>query len=286
VVPGNGAQHVLKLRFAECLNLHVGHVNPFQMYFWEVARTSGPLRSRPFLVLDVAFKFFCYTCQVIYREVLVEKIDKLDIVRAYSAEVITVWFVGSFRAFKSGSAPRYRSAPHYKNRGIFQEDAGGRLLCDGMAFSRHHSKISAIMDAQGVVLHGQYCGKCKTPMPANWGNCNICAGEVMRPTAATRLMLANRIEALKREPSGSCPTETNQPAANDDTLTEVGPQAAISGASTPVEILHRIADREAHLRAILESDDPEQARLLATLLGEVIGLAKAATEARLLRKAA
>lgn len=232
------------------------------------------------------FRVCRYTCQVICQEVLVEKIDKLDIMRAYSGELITVWFVGSFRAFKSGSAPRYRTAAHYKNRGKFQEDADGRLLCDGMEFSRHHSKISAIMDGHGTLLHGQYCGKCKTPMPAHWGNCYICAEELMRPTPDTRAMLVNRIEALRRVRSEPCAVRAHQPAANDSRLPDATPQAVVPGPVTPFEALRDIAGREAHLRAILESDDVEQGRLLAGLLGEVIALAKAATAPRLLQDAA
>lgn len=215
-----------------------------------------------------------------------KKIDKLDIVRAYSGEVITVWFVGSFRAFKSGSAPRYRAAAHYKNRGQFQEDADGRLLCAGMEFSRHHSKISAIMDAHATLLHGQYCGMCKTPMPARWGNCYICAKELMRPTPATQAMLANRIEALRRVRGQPCAARVEQPAANEDVLGAATPRDAVPEHMTPLAALRDIAGREAHLRAILDSDDTEQGRLLAALLGEVIGVAQAATSPQRLQEAA
>ena len=208
------------------------------------------------------------------------KVDKLDIIRAYANEVLTVWFVGSFKAYRSGSAPRYRSAAHYRNQGVFTEDATGRLQCEGMEFSRHHSKVSAIMDQQGVLLHGQYCKHCRTPMPAKWGNCYICTRTLVRVTPETKTLLAARMARLvsaspvqevsaAQELVKATPTVAPQavaPAAND---------ARNSGVErSPLAALNEIASKEAHLRAILESDDPDKATLLASLLEEVIGAAR------------
>jgi hypothetical protein len=140
-----------------------------------------------------------------------------------------------------------------------------------MVFSRHHSKVSAIMDRHGVLLHGQYCKHCRTAMPAKWGNCYICTRALVRVTPETKAMLVARLSRVSAMPEQvkTTPTVAPQavaPAAND---------ARNNGSErSPLAVLDEIASKEAHLHAILESDDPDKAPLLASLLEEVIGAAR------------
>lgn len=93
---------------------------------------------------------------------------------------MTVFFVGSFRAYNSGSGPRSRSAPMYRNEGVFKDVGNGRIQSDDMPFSRHVSKVSCIIDRHGKVVFGKYCPKCKTAIAAKWCNCPFCHGSLRR----------------------------------------------------------------------------------------------------------
>jgi hypothetical protein len=141
-----------------------------------------------------------------------------------------------------------------------------------MQFSRHHSKVSAIMDRHGVLLHGQYCKHCRTAMPAKWGNCYLCTRALVRVTPVTKTMLAARMARLvsaapeKTKDKPTVAPHAVAPAAND--VRNCGVER------TPLAVLDEIASKEAHLRAILESDDPDKAPLLVSLLEEVIGAAR------------
>ena len=149
-------------------------------------------------------------------------LTKLDIVRACEGQPLTIWFVGAFRGFKSGSASRYTSAAHYRNFGIFKEDANGRLRTEKMEFSRHHSKISAILSTSGELLYGQYCGKCKAPVPKSWGNCHRCCSQIRKPLPET---LA-RLEKLVARRAG-------QPAQSNDTAQSLSAELATLSAQVP-----------------------------------------------------
>ncbi|KWU23437.1 hypothetical protein [Burkholderia cenocepacia] len=131
------------------------------------------------------------------------------------------------------------------------------------------------MDQYGVLLHGQYCGRCQTPMPEKWGNCFGCGRELMRPTAQTKLKLAERIAAYQAKSSQPKPlaAASGPPPDRDSPFATV--HADRRPAVTPEEALERIAGTDAMLRAILASDASDKASLLAVLLNDTIREAKA-----------
>lgn len=199
-------------------------------------------------------------------------LNKHDIVRAFAGEHLTIWFVGAFRGFRSGSAPRYKVAPHYRNMGIFTEFADGRLHCEGMEFTRHHSKISAILDKHGNLLYGQYCGKCKAPVPVSHGNCHRCGNEFRVPTAQTVAMVEARIAAMSS--GAATPLALTRP---DNVISLPASASSVTPSTvTADKALEQIAAQETNLRAILESDETGKDVLLASLLQEVIDIAKGA----------
>lgn len=93
---------------------------------------------------------------------------------------MTLFFVGSFRSCTSGAKARYRMATMYKNSGKFSL-AESRLICDGMPFSRHMSKVSCIIDKHGDVVFGRYCKKCKTARPKGYSSCPVCGSTLHTP---------------------------------------------------------------------------------------------------------
>lgn len=99
-----------------------------------------------------------------------------------SCETVTVYFAGAFRGYSQGTGAGRNLVPQYRHRGVFQfTEEQGRIICEGMEFSRHISKISLIRNAEGQLTYGQWCPVCRKPIPQSHDVCPKCNSHLERP---------------------------------------------------------------------------------------------------------
>ncbi|UOX39918.1 hypothetical protein [Vibrio phage V-YDF132] len=96
-----------------------------------------------------------------------------SIIAEHSGKDLQIFFVG---AFAGGG----RRAKIYKYTGKVTQ-VEDRVHVSGETVSRHYSKVIAVIDPESKsLLFGRYCRKCQTAVPAKYGNCPSCCGEIIR----------------------------------------------------------------------------------------------------------